>query len=151
MEDAPLLVVAVGSQADALDDVVVPKNAKCYPFLPQERCWGLMCGLISGERCHFNLSDLTNPSESKSFTPHLEPNTELISKVEILKAKVDLFLTHGGQNSFMESLMAGTPVVVCPGFADQIANAMRAVTWHHVGWKQRGKGGMSQKNQTAKK
>eukprot|EP00434_Breviolum_minutum_P013771 symbB.v1.2.012147.t1/scaffold829.1/size159244/17 len=81
VEDAPLLVVAVGSQADALDDVVVPKNAKCYPFLPQ---------------------------------------------VEILKAKVDLFLTHGGQNSFMESLMAGTPVVVCPGFADQIANAMRA-------------------------
>ena len=37
--------------------------------------------------------------------------------------------------------MAGTPVVVCPGFADQIANAMRAVTWHHVGWKQREKGG----------
>lgn len=73
--------------------------------------------------------------------PHFEPNTELISKVEILKAKVDLFLTHGGQNSFMESLMAGTPVVVCPGFADQIANAMRAVTWHHVGWKQREKGG----------
>ena len=38
VEDAPLLVVAVGSQADPLDDVVVPKNAKCYPFLPQERC-----------------------------------------------------------------------------------------------------------------
>jgi len=79
--DVPLLVVAVGSQEDALEDLQVPKNARCYPYLPQ---------------------------------------------VEVLKAKVDLFLTHGGQNSFMESLMAGTPVVVCPGFADQIANAMRA-------------------------
>jgi len=29
-------------------------------------------------------------------------------------------------SGFMESLMAGTPVVVCPGFADPIANAMRA-------------------------
>lgn len=81
--EVPLLVVAVGSQEDALEDLQVPKNARCYPYLPQ---------------------------------------------VEILKAKVDLFLTHGGQNSFMESLMAGTPVVVCPGFADQIANAMRAET-----------------------
>ena len=80
----PLLVVAIGSQPDALDEVQVPKNAKCYPYLPQ---------------------------------------------VEILKAKVDLFLTHGGQNSFMESLMAETPVVVCPGFADQIVNAMKADPW----------------------
>ncbi|CAK9091156.1 unnamed protein product [Durusdinium trenchii] len=80
-ENAPLLIVAIGSQPDALEGVDVPKNARCFPYLPQ---------------------------------------------VEVLKAGVDLFLTHGGQNSFMESLMAGTPVVVCPGFGDQIANAMRA-------------------------
>lgn len=51
---------------------------------------------------------------------------EVVLGLQVLKAGVDLFLTHGGQNSFMESLMAGTPVVVCPGFGDQIANAMRA-------------------------
>lgn len=79
---APLLLVAIGSQADALEGLEVPKNACCHSYLPQ---------------------------------------------VEVLKAGVDVFLTHGGQNSFMEALMADVPVVVCPGFADQIANGQRAV------------------------
>jgi len=78
---APLLVVAVGRQPDALTDIDIPGNALCLPVLPQ---------------------------------------------VPLLKAGVDLFLTHGGQNSFMESLSAGVPVVVCPGFGDQVVNAMKA-------------------------
>ena len=48
-------------------------------------------------------------------------------QVDLLKAGVDLFLTHGGQNSFMESLSTGVPVVVCPGFGDQPVNAQKAV------------------------
>jgi UDP:flavonoid glycosyltransferase YjiC (YdhE family) len=36
-----------------------------------------------------------------------------------------LFVTNGGQNSLMESMSAGTPVVVCPGFGDQLANAAK--------------------------
>eukprot|EP00931_Biecheleriopsis_adriatica_P065795 TRINITY_DN40269_c0_g1_i1.p1 TRINITY_DN40269_c0_g1~~TRINITY_DN40269_c0_g1_i1.p1 ORF type:complete len:546 (-),score=92.00 TRINITY_DN40269_c0_g1_i1:1-1638(-) len=50
-------------------------------------------------------------------------------QVCLLKAGVDLFLTHGGQNSFMESLSAGVPMVVCPGVpgGDQTANARKAV------------------------
>eukprot|EP00928_Gymnodinium_smaydae_P056106 TRINITY_DN39534_c0_g1_i1.p1 TRINITY_DN39534_c0_g1~~TRINITY_DN39534_c0_g1_i1.p1 ORF type:complete len:559 (+),score=51.65 TRINITY_DN39534_c0_g1_i1:99-1775(+) len=47
-------------------------------------------------------------------------------QVDLLKAGVDLFLTHGGQNSFMEALAAGVPMVVCPGFGDQHVNARRA-------------------------
>ena len=35
-------------------------------------------------------------------------------------------VTHGGQNTFMESLSVGAPMVVCPGFGDQAANAARA-------------------------
>lgn len=50
----------------------------------------------------------------------------VMPQVDILKAGVDLFLTHGGQNSFMESLTLGTPVVVCPGFGDQPVNARKA-------------------------
>lgn len=79
--DAPLLLVSLGPQADALENLELPKNAFCLPSMPQ---------------------------------------------VDLLKSGVDLFLTHGGQNSFMESLSVGTPVVVCPGFADQPVNAQKA-------------------------
>eukprot|EP00873_Tetraselmis_striata_P002025 jgi/Tetstr1/422289/TSEL_013133.t1 len=51
---------------------------------------------------------------------------EYIPQVDLLRAGVDLFLTHGGQNSFMESIAYGTPVVVCPGFADQPINGAKA-------------------------
>ena len=50
-----------------------------------------------------------------------------VPQVDLLQAGVDLFLTHGGQNSFTESLSAGVPVVVCPGFGDQPVNAEKAV------------------------
>eukprot|EP00933_Yihiella_yeosuensis_P079938 TRINITY_DN93355_c0_g1_i1.p1 TRINITY_DN93355_c0_g1~~TRINITY_DN93355_c0_g1_i1.p1 ORF type:complete len:559 (-),score=118.24 TRINITY_DN93355_c0_g1_i1:431-2107(-) len=50
-----------------------------------------------------------------------------IPQVELLQAGVDLFLTHGGQNSFTEALANGVPVVVCPGFGDQLTNAQKAV------------------------
>mmetsp|Transcript_29904 Transcript_29904/g.85815 ORF Transcript_29904/g.85815 Transcript_29904/m.85815 type:complete len:507 (-) Transcript_29904:241-1761(-) len=50
------------------------------------------------------------------------------AQVELLRAGIDLFVTHGGQNSFTEILSCGTPVVVCPGFGDQIVNAAKAVT-----------------------
>ena len=79
--DAPLLLISLGPQGDALENLQVPKNALCLPVMPQ---------------------------------------------VDLLKSGVDLFLTHGGQNSFMESLSLGTPVVVCPGFADQPVNAQKA-------------------------
>lgn len=51
----------------------------------------------------------------------------VLPQVDVLKAGVDLFLTHGGQNSFMEALSKGVPVVVCPGFGDQKVNARKAV------------------------
>ncbi|CAE7036925.1 UGT3A2, partial [Symbiodinium sp. KB8] len=50
-----------------------------------------------------------------------------VPQVDLLRAGVEVFLTHGGQNSFMESLAAGVPMVVCPGFADQPQNAQQAV------------------------
>jgi len=51
----------------------------------------------------------------------------VIPQVELLKAGVDIFLMHGGQNSFTEALANSTPVVVCPGFGDQPVNAKKAV------------------------
>jgi len=49
-----------------------------------------------------------------------------VPQVEVLKAGVDVFLTHGGQNSFTEALSSAVPVVVCPGFGDQATNAKKA-------------------------
>jgi len=51
----------------------------------------------------------------------------VLPQVDLLKAGIDLFLTHGGQNSFMEALSSSTPLVVCPGFGDQPVNAQKAV------------------------
>ena len=50
------------------------------------------------------------------------------AQVDLLRAGVDVFVTHGGQNSFTEALAFATPVLVCPGFGDQVVNAAKAVT-----------------------
>ena len=49
------------------------------------------------------------------------------AQVELLRSGIDVFVTHGGQNSFTEALSCGTPVVVCPGFGDQEINASKAL------------------------
>ena len=51
------------------------------------------------------------------------PNVPL---VDILRAGVAAFLTHGGQNSFMEALSQETPLLVCPTAGDQFDNARLA-------------------------
>lgn len=50
-----------------------------------------------------------------------------LPQVDALKAGIVVFLTHGGQKSFTEALDCATPVVVCPGFGDQIVNSRKAV------------------------
>eukprot|EP00928_Gymnodinium_smaydae_P053231 TRINITY_DN37272_c0_g1_i1.p1 TRINITY_DN37272_c0_g1~~TRINITY_DN37272_c0_g1_i1.p1 ORF type:complete len:516 (-),score=44.00 TRINITY_DN37272_c0_g1_i1:263-1810(-) len=52
----------------------------------------------------------------------------VVPQVDILRIGVDLFITHGGQNSFTEALAHETPMVVCPVFGDQIVNAAKAET-----------------------
>mmetsp|Transcript_120557 Transcript_120557/g.336369 ORF Transcript_120557/g.336369 Transcript_120557/m.336369 type:complete len:505 (-) Transcript_120557:32-1546(-) len=49
-----------------------------------------------------------------------------LPQVDILRAGVDAFLTHGGQNSFTEAMASGTPILVCPGFGDQVINSHKA-------------------------
>jgi len=50
----------------------------------------------------------------------------VLPQVDILRTGVAAFLTHGGQNSFMEGLANSAPLVVCPGFGDQPVNARKA-------------------------
>mmetsp|Transcript_19157 Transcript_19157/g.53415 ORF Transcript_19157/g.53415 Transcript_19157/m.53415 type:complete len:142 (+) Transcript_19157:442-867(+) len=49
-----------------------------------------------------------------------------IPQVQLFEEVVDLFLTNGGQNSFMEALSCGILMVVCPGFRDQPVNGKHA-------------------------
>lgn len=51
-----------------------------------------------------------------------------------LLPKVDLFISHGGNNSVNESLSAGTPLVVAPVGGEQADNAARVV---HLGFGRR--------------
>jgi len=48
-------------------------------------------------------------------------------QVDILNKGIDLFVTHGGQNSFVESITLQTPMLVVPTVGDQIFNAAEAV------------------------
>lgn len=51
-----------------------------------------------------------------------------VPQVDLLRlGKPALFVTNGGQNSLMESMAVGTPVLVCPGFGDQLSNAAKVV------------------------
>ncbi|XP_053207658.1 LOW QUALITY PROTEIN: UDP-glucuronosyltransferase 2A1-like [Panonychus citri] len=52
-----------------------------------------------------------------------EPYINQIRAIE----KVDLVITHGGNNTFMESLYHGKPMIVIPYFYDQLDNAQRVV------------------------
>mmetsp|Transcript_20600 Transcript_20600/g.57287 ORF Transcript_20600/g.57287 Transcript_20600/m.57287 type:complete len:494 (+) Transcript_20600:75-1556(+) len=60
-----------------------------------------------------------------------EPGNSLccssMPQVDILTKGVDLFVTHGGQNSFVEATTLQTPMLVVPTVGDQIFNAAEAV------------------------
>src|SRR5262249_28326825 len=55
---------------------------------------------------------------------------EFVPQTKILP-RVDMVITHGGNNTFTECLAAGKPMVVLPLFWDQYDNAQRA---HELGF-----------------
>ncbi|XP_017492770.1 PREDICTED: uncharacterized UDP-glucosyltransferase YdhE-like, partial [Rhagoletis zephyria] len=49
---------------------------------------------------------------------------KFVPQIEVLQL-VDLVVTHGGNNTLLESLYFGKPMIVCPLFAEQPENAQR--------------------------
>merc|ERR1712066_47467 len=105
-------------------------------------------GLSGRELCHgawggvFDALGRSSPEEGPLIVVGLGPQSASLGalqlpanavcamgvpQVDILKAGVHVFLTHGGQNSFTEALANGVPLVVCPGFGDQPVNAQKCV------------------------
>jgi len=104
-------------------------------------------GLTGRELCQaawggaFDALGASSPEEGPLLVVSLGPQPEALGglvppanalcvptvpQVDILRAGVDVFLTHGGQNSFNEALSNAAPLVVCPGFGDQAVNARKA-------------------------
>jgi MGT family glycosyltransferase len=63
-------------------------------------------------------ADLKEPPANFLIAPHV-PQLEILSRA-------DLFISHGGMNSTMESLRFGVPLVVVPQMWEQEMNGRRA-------------------------
>lgn len=64
------------------------------------------------------------PNEGKIALPPNVWGRRNLPQIAILP-KVDLIITHGGNNSVLEGLLFGRPLIVNPLFADQYDNAQR--------------------------
>jgi UDP:flavonoid glycosyltransferase YjiC (YdhE family) len=98
--------------------------------------WGAAFDALGGSKGSGNVI-LTTLGKDPSGKPRplgasdAAPENSLCSpsmpQVDILSKGIDLFVTHGGQNSFVESITLQTPVLVVPTVGDQILNAAEAV------------------------
>lgn len=64
--------------------------------------------------------------ELKPLLPENIWGKKFVPQIQVIEM-VDLVITHGGNNTVLESLYFGKPIIVCPLFGDQFNNAQRAV------------------------
>ena len=76
---------------------------------------------ILAKRWTGNPWNIVFTTQGKQILQHYPKNWTIKESADQVTAlaKADVFITHGGSNSFHESLLMGTPVVVVPFFGDQ--------------------------------
>jgi UDP:flavonoid glycosyltransferase YjiC (YdhE family) len=87
-------------------------------------------------RCVAGLTDLWRPgdvevvfvTQGKRVLDSYPPNWQVVDRVDqqAVLSRSDVFVTHGGCNSFHEGLLQRVPMVVVPFFGDQALIARRA-------------------------
>uniref|UniRef100_A0A7S4T206 UDP-glycosyltransferases domain-containing protein n=1 Tax=Alexandrium monilatum TaxID=311494 RepID=A0A7S4T206_9DINO len=98
--------------------------------------WGAAFDALGGEQGSGNVilatvgkdaSGAPRPLAAGDAVPGNAFCSPSMPQVDILAKGIDLFVTHGGQNSFVEAITQQTPVLVVPTVGDQIDNAGQAV------------------------
>jgi len=98
--------------------------------------WGAVFDAVGGERGSGNVI-LMNVGKDASGAPRplasgdMVPGNALVCssmpQIDILAKGVDLFVTHGGQNSFVEGISFQTPMLVAPTVGEQVAHARQVL------------------------
>lgn len=93
--------------------------------------------LISQARIsHWNLIVAGPRSAAEPDIVPLSQNIAIFERVpqQLVLQQADLMIGHGGMNSIVESILAGVPMLICPGMSnsDQPGNAAR-VCYHGIG------------------
>jgi MGT family glycosyltransferase len=109
LDKRPLLYISLGTAFNNQLDFY----QMCFDAFAQSR-WQVVLSFGT----HVDPTALKEPPANFLIAPHV-PQLELLSRANI-------FISHGGMNSVMESLWSGVPLVVVPQILEQELNGRRA-------------------------
>lgn len=107
-QDRPVLLVSLGTAATGWPEFF----KTCVEAFSGSR-WDVVMAV----------GDSLDPAELGPLPGNFEVRRS-VPQLDVLR-HADLFVTHGGMNSVMESLYNGVPMVVSPQMSEQRANALR--------------------------
>ncbi|CAK9098484.1 unnamed protein product [Durusdinium trenchii] len=89
--------------------------------------------LVADPLVIFSIASQLDFDDKEASWPENCRTTEVPS-VELLKlAEPTLFITHGSQTDFMESLSVGSPLIICPSSPDHAEELLNASRVQHLG------------------